>query len=152
MNQIGQAIYLARLEKRLSQATLARKAGIAQPNLSDIEKGRDFRVSTFLRLAMALEMPLDNLLAGVLPLTVDKKRFFRRHHIEKLAEYIAQKKEPPAALKPSVQLLAAVIKKENPYSSKKKMHLSWATLRKTFSQEEIGALLSRIHKASERSL
>ena len=55
MLEIGSQIYLRRLEKGMTQAELARRAGIPQPNLSNIEKGkRDLTISTLARIAHAL--------------------------------------------------------------------------------------------------
>jgi len=58
MIPIGDQIYLRRLEQRLTQEELAKQAGIPQPNLSNIEKGKqDLTVSTLRKIAFALSVP-----------------------------------------------------------------------------------------------
>lgn len=57
---IGQAIQLARSKRKLSQAALAKRAGISVSYLSLLERGRrDPPLSTIQRIAAALVMPLE---------------------------------------------------------------------------------------------
>ena len=57
---IGQAIQLARSKRKLSQAALAKRAGISMSYLSLLERGRrDPPVSTVQRIAAALVMPVE---------------------------------------------------------------------------------------------
>ena len=57
---IGQAIQLARSKRKLSQATLAKRAGISVSYLSLLERGRrDPPLSTIQRIAAALVMPVE---------------------------------------------------------------------------------------------
>ena len=57
---IGQAIQLARSKRKLSQAALAKRAGISVSYLSLLERGRrDPPLSTIQRLAAALVMPVE---------------------------------------------------------------------------------------------
>lgn len=57
---IGQAIQLARSKRRLSQAALAKRAGISVSYLSLLERGRrDPPLSTLRKIAAALAMPLE---------------------------------------------------------------------------------------------
>ena len=56
MLPIGLQIYQKRLERGMTQAELAQKAGIPQPNLSNIEKGKqDITISTLRRIAYGLQ-------------------------------------------------------------------------------------------------
>ena len=148
MNAIAQAIYLARLQRGLSQQELADKAGIPQPNISDIEKGRDLKVSTLCQLAVALGTSPEGLLKGRVSLPVDKKRFFQRGNIERTVACIAQNKPLPEDLKEIARLIASVTGDKK---GKKELHLAWATFRSTFSGDEIDSILSRIEKARKRS-
>lgn len=57
---IGQAIQLARSKRKLSQAALAKQAGISVSYLSLLERGRrDPPLSTLQRIAAALVMPVE---------------------------------------------------------------------------------------------
>ena len=57
---IGQAIQLARSKRKLSQAALAKRAGISVSYLSLLERGRrDLPLSTLQRIAAALVMPVE---------------------------------------------------------------------------------------------
>lgn len=57
---IGQAIQLARTKRQLTQAGLAKRAGISVSYLSMLERGkRDPPLSTLKQLASALVMPLE---------------------------------------------------------------------------------------------
>ena len=150
MNTFARSIYLARIEKGLSQKELALKAGIPQPNLSNIEKGRDFKVSTLSDLALALDISVEDLIRGSQPLTIDKKQFFKRSNIEKAIACVVNNEEAPPKLRSSVQLISAIAGKKRGYASKKHANLSWYNLKKTFSGEEINTILSRLNKARRR--
>jgi transcriptional regulator with XRE-family HTH domain len=57
---IGQAIKLARSKRKLSQAALAKRAGISVSYLSLLERGRrDPPLSTLRQMAAALAMPIE---------------------------------------------------------------------------------------------
>ena len=61
--RFGKALKAAREAAGLSQADLARRVGIAQPDMPEIERGdRDVRLSTANRLAQALGHDLRDLL------------------------------------------------------------------------------------------
>ncbi len=53
---LGSLLSQARAERKISQAALARRLGMSAPNLSRIEHGADFRVSTLLDVARALKL------------------------------------------------------------------------------------------------
>lgn len=152
MNKIAQAIYLKRLEKGLTQKSLANRARIPQPNLSQIENGRDFKVSTLYRLAAALDMRPAELLGGVRPVRVGKAEFFRRENIERVAAYLAGSGENlPKKMKPAAQLLKSVLgTSKKGYLRKRDIHLDWARLKTAFSDEEIKAILMRVDRAGRR--
>ena len=57
---IGQAIQLARSKRQMTQAMLAKRAGISVSYLSMLERGRrDPPLSTLKQIAAALAMPLE---------------------------------------------------------------------------------------------
>jgi transcriptional regulator with XRE-family HTH domain len=69
MNEIAifaRNVASARAQKHLSQTQVSSRSGIHVTEVSRIERGlRDPRLSTLLRLARALEVPLARLLEGV---------------------------------------------------------------------------------------
>ena len=144
---LGQMIYLARLERKWSQKELAARAGVPQPNVSNIERGRDFKVSTLFQLSAALGVGAEELLVGTKPLAIDKKRFFRRDNIERTVSRIVNGN---SALKPTENLFRSITGRQKGYIRNKDLHLSWAVLKRTFSREEMNAILSRIEKAGKR--
>lgn len=64
----GQTILLWRLERGLTQEALARRAGLARPNLSAVERGRrEVTLSTLRALAAALDVQPGLLVDGIAP-------------------------------------------------------------------------------------
>ena len=64
----GQTLFLWRLDRHLSQAALAQRAGIPRPNLSLMERGkREVTLGTLRALAVALDVRPGILADGVLP-------------------------------------------------------------------------------------
>lgn len=59
--QIGRKIAKIRYEKGISQQQLEILTGIAQQQISKIESGEDLRVSHLLKIAEALEIPLEQI-------------------------------------------------------------------------------------------
>jgi transcriptional regulator with XRE-family HTH domain len=53
---LGELLARRRRERRIAQSDLARKLGMSAANLSRIEHGSDFRVSTLLEIARALKL------------------------------------------------------------------------------------------------
>ena len=152
MNLFSRAIYIARIEKGLSQKELALKAGVPQPNLSQIEKGRDFKVSTLSQIAAALGVSVDVLIKGCEPVEINKSMLFQRNNIERTIACVVNNETPPQRLKSAVRLISNVIKKKKGvYLQKKSAHLSWIQLKRSFTDEEINTILSRIGKARRRS-
>ena len=152
MNLFSRAIYIARIEKGLSQKELALKAGVPQPNLSQIEKGRDFKVSTLSQIAEALGVSIDVLIKGSEPVEINKSMLFQRNNIERTIACVVNNETPPQRLKSAVKLISNVTKKKKGvYLQKKSAYLSWVQLKRSFTDEEINTILSRIGKARRRS-
>lgn len=59
---IGQSIRAARQRKFLSQIELAKLAKTTQVTVSRIEANSEAKLSTIIRIADALEMPIDDLI------------------------------------------------------------------------------------------
>lgn len=146
MTRIGQAVYLARIDRGLSQKELSSRTGISQPNISSIEKGRDFQVSTLYKLAAALDLTPSDLITGIKPINVNKNQLFQRHNIENLVNTLPDKQKNASFDQVAENLRITLSDK----SSIKDLHLSWMKLKKTFSQDELNAIFSRLDKASDR--
>lgn len=59
---IGQSVRAARLSKLLSQMELAKLAKTTQVTVSRIEANSEAKLSTIIRIADALDMPIDELI------------------------------------------------------------------------------------------
>ena len=153
MLAIGQNIASERLKKGITQAQLARAAGVSQPNLSAIEKGRrDMTIATLRRISAALGVSAARLLGEGAPVT----RVFAltRPRIERIARLIAR----PVALGDGEedrvarlfrQILPAPGAKRRPA---KKTLRSWLELRALFDQNQIRSILARIRDEQQRTL
>ena len=79
----GQSIIQYRLDRNWSQATLARRAGIARPNLSDMERDkRDVSLSTIRILAATLGVSPSQLLEGPAQTPAFSSRNWTRKRLE----------------------------------------------------------------------
>lgn len=59
MRELGQAVKIARRQRKWTQDELAKRSGVWQETISKIERGaRGTRVQTFLRLCLALNLEL----------------------------------------------------------------------------------------------
>ncbi len=150
MNKIAESLYTVRISKGLTQKDLALKSGVPQPNISQIEKGRDFKVSTLCQLAAALNLKPADLLEGVQPLPLDRKKFFSRDNIENVAACLAGKAEVSSEFTSVVKHLEVLIGKKKGYHRKKDLYLSWALTKRTFSREELNTILARFRRAQKR--
>ena len=121
----AQNLLLWRLARGLSQAHVARKARIPQPNLSDLERGkRDVSLRTLRALAMALEIQPGLLADGVPPPRMAATVSTRRNALERIAA---------AVVDPAVTVSQAereVVRLLRP--------LVWQRLRKTKSLRVLG--------------
>jgi phage repressor protein C with HTH and peptisase S24 domain len=64
MQTLGERLLMARKEKKMTQQDLARKAGLTQATISDIERGRNQTTVEAPSLAKALGISVDYLLTG----------------------------------------------------------------------------------------
>jgi transcriptional regulator with XRE-family HTH domain len=149
---IGAEIYLKRLERGMTQAELAKKAQIPQPNLSNIEKNKqDLTVSTLRRIAYALDVEPGNFFMKE---NLAKSRLMlTRGSVEKIALAVVRggvilsgEEKRIARLLKSIVLIPS---KDEP--SKRKMRRAWIILRRDLSREEIEGLHVRIQDALLRA-
>lgn len=152
MLTVGPRLYLERIRRGVSQTDLSRRTGIAQANLSNIEKGkRDITVSTLLQICLAL---------GIQPSTVldttvrsRPKARFTRARLEKIAASVVGDLRPAA--KEDREIVRLLRKNmgldRNRRISAKEANLSWANLRQQLADGEIEALRNRVQDALQRS-
>lgn len=101
-------ILLWRLERRLSQEELAKRAQISRPNLSAIERGkREVSLKTLRALAMALRVRPGLLVDGVGPPAVENKPHLSREALERVADAVVYGK---AALNPEEKMWASLLR------------------------------------------
>lgn len=141
----GIKIYEHRIQKGWTQAELASKAGIAQANLSNIEKGkRDFTVSTLIRIARALEVKPSVFLEE----ECSEKSFpLTRSQIESLAKAVVhQEVKASREIRDLAKLLRLVTlnSEKNSRTSSQKIQSAWNELRQKFSSDEIRGISKRI--------
>lgn len=132
----------------MTQGELAARAGIPQPNLSNIEKGKqDVTVTTLRKIAYALDVPPreffeeENKLGG-------HKIKLKRPTIEKLAHALIQGDVSlDANEKQIVTLFREILPGKNKSQLRlKKMHHSWLELKKHLGPEEINTLYERVQE------
>lgn len=150
MIPIGDQIYLRRLEEKLTQQELAKKAGIPQPNLSNIEKGRqDLTISTLRKIALALSIHPSEFFSETVP--ASGKTNFSRAQIEKIARGVTGREK----LNPNEQEIAALLKKIIPQKGRirlRELNNAWLELRRKFNQQEINSLYERVMEQQRRNL
>ena len=152
MRDIGLTIYEQRKRQELSQAQLAQRIGIAQANLSNIEKGkRDFTVSMLLRIAKALGMKPAELLDDE---SKEEDRLeLTRNKIEQLAHVIIDPKtRSSSSLTELARQFRKIIPEAHERVSQRQAELAWANLRSRFSAQEIKSVCARVEDARQRTL
>lgn len=148
--QIGTAIQRQRLKKGLTQLQLAHSCGIAQANLSNIEKGRrDLNLVTLRRIGFALDVPAWDLLrcaeeeAQRIPLT--------RKNLEGLAGAILDQTKPrPSAVSAElVKALRGLFSLERKLSDKALERCRVEALR-VFNQKDLESIRARVNDERAR--
>lgn len=150
MTEPGSKIYRYRCLKGLSQEELASLAGIAQANLSNIEKGkRDLTVSTLLRIAQALEMKPSALIDE----EISSKPFkLTRNQIETIAEAVLNPKTKASAkIKTLAGNFRQIIPGAGVRTSSRKTQMAWMNLRRQLSSQEIKGICQRVEDARQRA-
>ena len=151
---IGQSLYLKRLEKGITQRELVQKTGIPQPNVSNIERGKqDLTVSTLLKICSALGAHPSELFVREAKPLYEHKTLFSRSFVERIARAVVHEKD---GLSPRDRRIARWIREDLPQSVKtrtkqKNLHQAWMALKRELSGEEIKILFERIEDEKGRS-
>lgn len=156
MVPFGQAVYLWRMERGLTQEALAQRLGMPRPRLCAIERGAvDPTLRTLRRLAEALGVSPGVLVDGKPPL--QRTISFDRKRLERWAAFLVGES---VTLAPAEVMLAGRIRrllssrlssalgKPLPQRSlkRRKLHRDWLIVRSLMSREELRALLDRVDK------
>lgn len=152
----GQAVFLWRLERRLTQAALAGRAGLPRPNLSAIERGaRTVSLPTIRRLAQALDVRPGILVDGVPPVAEKSSPLpLSRQVVERIADAVAfsrplAKPDEQAAAEDLRVLLgprmrAARRQWGRPRGGRRRVLASWIRLKSVYGQAAIQMLADRV--------
>lgn len=149
MVPLGLAISLWRESRGLTQAELARKAGMSRPNLSMIEQGaRDLTVGTLRRLAEALQIFPGKLVDGIPPQENSPKALSRKS-LDRIARWIVAAKGPRPQLseeeKKAALWIRSVAKRQLDFSSGSRRSLA-----KTSRKEGRNLLKAKIYLGPEK--
>ncbi len=138
----------------MTQMELVRKTGIPQPNVSNIERGKqDLTVSTLLKICSALEAHPSELFPHEAKLLRERKTLFSRSFVERIARAVVHGKD---GLSPRWRRIARWVREVLPQSVKtrpkqKNLHQAWMALKRELSGEEIKILFERIEDEKGRS-
>jgi len=135
--------------RKMTQAGLAARAGMAQANLSNIEKGkRDLTVSMLIRIAEALEVRPSELIDAP---ASSERMVLTRGEIERLAFAVVN---PDQKVPRPIRELAALFRILRPGSGvrtgTRTIEQAWASLRGRFTSREIQGIFQRIEDAQLR--
>lgn len=148
MQNPGERILQFRLRAGLTQAELARRSGLNQANLSNIEKGkRDLTVFTLQRIAAALGLAPSVLLEDPQP-PVNSAKPWSRQRIETLAEAVdsGDERALSAEDKKTAELLRILIQG----GTVRAVRSAWLDLRRARSSREVKGLIERVRDARSR--
>jgi transcriptional regulator with XRE-family HTH domain len=153
MIEYGPLIQKWRLKRRLTQAELAKEAGIPQPNLSNIEKGKqDITVSTLERISIALGVKPSQLMDWEDARALRKKVVLTRRALESLARAVVA---PNPGLNFPERRLVELFKQvvwlpAKRVESFKKAVNAWTELKACLTHQEIKTIHERILDALAR--
>jgi transcriptional regulator with XRE-family HTH domain len=144
MLEIGHQIYLYRLRQGMTQRELSKQAGIPQPNLSNIEKGKqDITVSTLQRIAIALRTPIQKFFSEV---NLEKRGTLSRDRIQSIVEWVVLgsgrigREEKVIGQNLKMILFLEGVKAPRRQETER----AWMDLREILNREEIKVLCERI--------
>jgi transcriptional regulator with XRE-family HTH domain len=155
MIPFGTCLQLWRKKRGMSQADLAQKAGVPQPNLSDMERGeREVSLRTLRALAFALEIPAGVLADGVGP-EAEKPLVLTRERLERVAQAVVtgrhlsdsgeQKLAGEMAGLMKARLRAAGFRGKRPSrGGSSRVPDAWLSISGAYRPEEIQSLVERI--------
>lgn len=150
MKQVGDIIYQLRMEKKLTQRDLALLVGIPQPNLSNIEKGKqDVTVGTLQRLTAVLGCSLSQFFGEF-----EKQpevEVFSRERIERIAESIVSGAcKGSARDEEIVRLFQTLQPRKATQMQPRKTYKAWSQLRVLLSKQTIDSVHERVRDAEMR--
>ena len=155
MGPFGQILYLWRLERGLTQAELARRAGIPRPNLSAMERGRrEVTLKTLRALALALGVRPGVLVDGVFPASEGRPPAFSRRALERIADAVARGRVLPSEKERTlVDLIREVVRHRLPGSrggfgqahhGRRSVERAWLLLESKCPPPVLKSLLQRV--------
>lgn len=144
--RIGDSICSYRVQKGLTQPELARRSGIAQANLSNIERGkRDLNLFTLKKIAFVLGVPAWRIVRDAE--TTAAPAVWTRRDLEELARAILRPRDahPPARV--SRDLLEALKRVFVPdrKASDKSIQRGWIEALKSLSAKDLEILRQRVN-------
>lgn len=147
MLTIGDHILLLREQRGLTQAQFARLTGVPQPNLSNIEKGKqDITVGTLRRLAQALDVPITYFFEEP---TLSSQ--WTRERLEQVAQAIAgHKRSLTSSDREIVKYFQAILPSTRGPKLIRQTHAAWISLRRTLDRVTIQNILERVRDAQSR--
>ena len=156
MRPFNQTLLLWRRHRGLTQDALARRAGIARPNLSTIEQGRrEVTLTTLRALAAALDVRPGVLADGVVPgVTEGPSKPLSRRRLERIADGVwrrtalsdPEERAVAAALTRIVgPLLAATRRRRGGVPRQpREARLAWLWLHAAYPPEVVRSLVQRV--------
>jgi len=149
---VGARLHLERIRRGVSQTELARKTGIAQANLSNIENGKqDITVSTLLQICLALDIKPSSVFET--PVANRTNPRFTRTRLGKIAASVVGARLPASKEDREIVLLLrkSMLPSHSRRISSKEATLRWAELRERLTDEEIETLRQRVEDALQRT-
>lgn len=148
----GQKLEILRIQKDLTQREVSLRTGIAQANLSRIEKGKqDPTVSTFLKICRALEVHPSEVLEEKPP---ESGLILSRSSLERIAKgfFDPSLKLPPLEREISelLKILMPDLQRRRRRLSSKKIYSAWYQLKKRTSNELIRTLMEKVQDERSR--
>lgn len=150
MQQVGDVIFQLRMKRGLTQRELSRLVDVPQPNLSNIEKGKqDITVCTLQRIAAVLNCSLSDFFREI-----EKKpeaTALSRERIEKLAEAIARGRTNLAGEDGEIVKLFQSLRPHPAAQARLgRTYQAWRQLRAILPKQAINSLQARVHDAEMR--
>ena len=151
MQQIGDVVFHYRMKKGLTQRELSLLVGVPQPNLSNIEKGKqDVTVGTLQRMAAVLGCTLSDFFLEMEK--TPEAALFSRERIETLAEAIVNGKTPHQVKDAEIVRLFRDLM---PHSASQvrlgRTYKAWRRLRAILPKQAIASLHARVRDSEMRS-
>jgi len=147
-----QKLEILRIQKELTQKEVSLRTGIAQANLSRIEKGKqDPTLSTFLKICRALEVRPSEVLEEP---STEPPLHLTRSSLERIAKGVL---DPSLELSPRereiselLRILIPDLESRRRRLSAKKIYSAWYQLKKRAPEELIRTLVERVEDERSR--